>query len=357
MYSETAVLPLDGYGTPELPETAKPRRKAAEADYAEAIGVLREMEKKLISPDQWQRAIDAPDVYEALRYMGDDYGFAALRTPDAYEPLLQAKLAETYAQLFRMCAEPEAVEILNQKYIFHNLKVMVKASVSDYARANSDTLLSEVSAVPREVMSGGEKAGCPAYITHARQAMEYAYEQAAKDPQAIDMEADRCMFVKMLSLAESLDNEFILRYVRMCIDLYNLKLLMRVKNMQKGARFLNNALLPGGETGEDIFRDAYDKPFDVIAAKCYYKYYGEAVRQSEESYTKTHNYSTLEKLADNLLTRHIAQAKYIPFGPEPLFAYILARENEIRQIRIVITCKLNGIPEETLRERLRDLYA
>lgn len=328
--------------------------KANEADYAEAIGVLREMEKTLMNREQWQRAVDAPDVTEALRVMSGDYDFSA--SHDTYEPVLQAKLKETYDRLYTLCVEPEVVDILNVKYIFHNLKVLVKASVSEHARQNSNAILSEVAAVTPQDMLAGEKGGCPAYVTEARQAMEAAYAET-RDPQSVDMVADRLMHERMLSLAEGLGNEFILQYVKMFIDLYNIRLLMRVQNMRLGARFLHGALLEGGLTDPSLFREMHDKSIDVIAVKFYYKYFGEALRQSEESYEKTHNYSMLEKQADNLLTAHIAQAKYVAFGPEPLFAYILARENEIRQMRIVITCKLNHISEDTLRERLRDLYA
>jgi V/A-type H+-transporting ATPase subunit C len=286
--------------------------------------------------------------------MGNDDDFAALRSPDAYEPVLQAKLAETYERLYQLCAEPEFVDILNQKYIFHNLKVLVKASVSDYAKANSENLYSGVSRITPETMEAGEKGGCPDYLSKARLSMEEAFA-GTKDPQAIDMEADRLMFKRMLELAEQKGNEFVLKFVRMTIDLYNLKLLMRVKNMQKGPRFLQDALIEGGETGTDMMRGAYDKPFDVIAAGSYYKYYGDAVKTAEEDFNKAQNYSTLEKMSDNLLTAHISSSKYIACGPEPLFAYIVARENEIRQIRIVVTCKLNQISEDTLRERLRDI--
>ena len=323
-----------------------------ESDYAQSIGVLREMEKALISREQWQRAIDAPDVSEALRVMGGDYDFSSMRGPEAYEPVLQAKLKETYDKLYILCVQPEVVDILNLKYVFHNLKVLVKASVSEYARQNSDAILSSVSAVkPSEV---SEKGGAPGYVMEAKRVMEEAFA-VNRDPQAIDVAADRLMFARMLELAEGLKNEYILRYVQMSIDLYNLTLLVRVRNMQKGPRFLQESLLDGGLTDKALMADAYDKPFDAIVVKSYYKYFGDAVRLAMEAFEKTKNFSELEKLTDNLLTTHIARAKFIAFGPEPLFAFIIARENEIRQIRIIITCKLNSIPEDTLRERLRDI--
>jgi V/A-type H+-transporting ATPase subunit C len=333
-----------------------PKNGAAyEAEYAEAVGVLREIEKTLLTREQWQRAVDASDLNEALRYMGGNYGFASLVNPDAYEPLLQAQLKETYEQFYTLSPEPEVVHILNLKYTFHNLKVMAKAEVSEYARANSEGILSEVARVTPAQVKQGEKGDAPEIILSAYTEMLNAYE-TSRDPQAIDMAGDRLMYAQMLVLAEALQNDFILKYVQMSIDIYNLRLLVRSKNMQKGIRFLRESLLPGGLTGTDFMTDNYDKPFDVIVSKCYYAYYGDAMRLSEEGYERHGNFAALEKLTDNLLTTHLASAKYVAFGPEPLFAYICARENEIRQIRIVITCKINGISEDVLRERLRELY-
>jgi V/A-type H+-transporting ATPase subunit C len=40
----------------------------------------------------------------------------------------------------------------------------------------------------------------------------------------------------------------------------------------------------------------------------------------------------------------------------PLAAYILARENEIKTVRILLSGKLNDLPENSIRERLRDMY-
>ena len=45
-----------------------------------------------------------------------------------------------------------------------------------------------------------------------------------------------------------------------------------------------------------------------------------------------------------------------PFGLGSLAAYILARENEIKSVRIVLSGKLNHLPEESIRERVREMY-
>ena len=50
------------------------------------------------------------------------------------------------------------------------------------------------------------------------------------------------------------------------------------------------------------------------------------------------------------------EAKFIPFGVEPLLAYIYAKETEIKVVRIIMVGKLNNISGEVIRERLRDIY-
>ena len=64
----------------------------------------------------------------------------------------------------------------------------------------------------------------------------------------------------------------------------------------------------------------------------------------------------VERAIDNLLLETIAPAKSIPLGIEPLIGYLLAKEREILNLRLVITGKLNKLPEETVRRRLRNVY-
>ena len=37
-------------------------------------------------------------------------------------------------------------------------------------------------------------------------------------------------------------------------------------------------------------------------------------------------------------------------------AYLLARQNEIKTVRIILTGKQNEFPDEAIRERIREMY-
>lgn len=56
------------------------------------------------------------------------------------------------------------------------------------------------------------------------------------------------------------------------------------------------------------------------------------------------------------MIRTIQPQKYNPFSVGPLVAYVLARENEIKTVRIILSGKQNGLPEESIRERVREMY-
>ena len=40
----------------------------------------------------------------------------------------------------------------------------------------------------------------------------------------------------------------------------------------------------------------------------------------------------------------------------PLLGYLIARENEIKTVRIILTGKQNGFSDDAVRERIREMY-
>ena len=48
--------------------------------------------------------------------------------------------------------------------------------------------------------------------------------------------------------------------------------------------------------------------------------------------------------------------QYMEIGGKPLVAYALARENEIKTVRIILSGKRTGMPEASIRERVREMY-
>ncbi|MBC7240560.1 MAG: V-type ATPase subunit, partial [Chloroflexi bacterium] len=68
------------------------------------------------------------------------------------------------------------------------------------------------------------------------------------------------------------------------------------------------------------------------------------------------NISLIEKLKDNYLITFMKQAKHVMFGIQPIVAFMVAKDMEVKNLRIIITGKQAGLSEDLLKERLRDVY-
>ena len=66
--------------------------------------------------------------------------------------------------------------------------------------------------------------------------------------------------------------------------------------------------------------------------------------------------SAFERWCDNRIIETMQPQKYNAFSVGPLIAYVIARENEIKTVRIILTGKQNDLPEESIRERVREMY-
>ncbi len=322
--------------------------------------MLRVLEKRMLTGGALDRVVDAATGHEAMRMLSQNssFDFAPVEQDGDYEIVLRQELVALYDMAYQLCHDERAVDILAAKYDFHNLKVAFKAQ---HTGTDAEELYLPVSRVlPKtiaQIVADPRQApSCPPHLIKAAEGAKAAFSEKG-DPQALDIELDRALYAHMADLAKALENELIARYVATLIDFHNLKTLLRVKNMQKGPRFLAALLVPGGTVEPADYLQLYDKPVDAIGESLHYKHFGDALHAALERYDKTGNFAALEKAADNALIRIAQDSKYVPYGQEVLFAYIAAKENEFKQVRILLTCKFNHIPDDVIRERLRENYA
>lgn len=159
------------------------------------------------------------------------------------------------------------------------------------------------------------------------------------------------------SIAQRLDYPFISDYFRHRIDLGNLKIFFRAKYLGLPKERIVNLLLAGGFYSPDLFLDNFDLSYSEIAEKIHFTPYGKLWETAANAIEEKETFVELEKSIEDYLIRYLKKAKYFIFGPEPIFAYGLARRRELGLIRILGMGKLNHIPSEILKERLGETYA
>ena len=87
-----------------------------------------------------------------------------------------------------------------------------------------------------------------------------------------------------------------------------------------------------------------------------YTDYYRAVSAGMEHYKKSGSLLALEREIDNQLMNIVKMAKYKAFGIEPLLGYAIAKEIEVKVLKLILTAKRMRVRTEEIKERLRLTY-
>ncbi|MDQ1317388.1 MAG: V-type synthase subunit [Candidatus Poribacteria bacterium] len=338
--------------------------------YGYASGRLRVLETRLLNKASIGRLLEADSTQEVLRILSEgEYAVALseISNPSDFEKALEIEMERTYALVDELSHDPDLTKIFRTKWDFHNLKVLLKSSYLKELAPKTDDILAKFGTVPIEdiklaIEPDAEKKGniLPDYLMTALVDVRSKYE-ASQDPQIIDIIVDNHLH-NFLYNTVKYKNPFLKGYFEAVADLINIKNFIRIKNLGGSIKMLDAVLLPHGTLDKKLFLQQYEETIEnfvgdlvatVLVKTPYVSLVAEAIRGWEED----HSLATFEKLTDNYLINYIKPAQYIVFGVEPLIAYLLAKEHEIKLIRIIITGKINDLPIEIINERLRDTYA
>ncbi|EDS77463.1 V-type ATP synthase subunit C [Clostridium massiliodielmoense] len=328
-------------------------------EYVQAVPRIRAVENKLLDRAKIQRLLDSTSADEAFKILQEtDYGLlmAEVKRPEDYEVVLSKELVRLYSFMYEITPEKKLIDIMSIRYDYHNIKVLLKSKIlgKDFKEILIPVGTISVNNLTKWILNEDFK--------ELSKTMQEAIEKSIKvfeeeeDPQKIDIVLDNYMYKEMVSRAKKINDEYLLRFLKINIDLINVKTLLRVKKQDKSRKFLEEVLLDDGEIKKEEFVEMFNLNVENIVNKLQYTDYLDVVKLGIEEYTQSKNLKILEKLSDNFIMNFIKDAKYVSFGSEPLIAYIFAKENEIKIIRIIMVGKLNNIDADVIRERLRDIY-
>jgi len=325
--------------------------------YGFAVGRIRVRETKMLGANRLDRLIGAGDFYDQKRILVEtDYGnfFQEAATPEDVEQALNDYLAVLYEFLEEIYPEKKILSYFRSRYDFHNLKVFLKAK---YGEKSTERIWSKLGMLDAEVAKERVDEGNldeieEPYASALLEAMEKFEED--KDSQQIDVVLDRALHLYLYEVAKRQKNKFFLGYVKSLIDLANLKLFMRARNLNKEARFVEDALLDHGFIPKGDFISAYYDAPEVLIGKLKETPYAKIVQDSVAG--QEFDLDFFDRKADDFLVSFLKPAKYIAVGLEPLISYIIAKENEVKALRIILIGRLSGVSAQTIKERVCAQY-
>ena len=327
--------------------------------FTQVIPRLRVLETRLLDKAKIDRMIDSDSAEASIKVLQEtEYAnvMSEVKRAEDYEIMLSSELKRIYNEMYSMSPSRALIDLMGIKYDYHNIKVIIKGMIleKDFSDLLIPVGVNDINKLKYSI-ENNELSG---FAPIMRKAIEEAIEDynSKKDPQRIDVILDKYMFEDMKLIAKEIDDKFADKYVSSLIDLTNVKTLLRVKKQNKSREFLLSVVIDGGSIDKETLAALLTDTVENIPGKLSYTDYVDVLKNGVEEYSKNGSAGLLEKLIDNYIMDMMKDAKLIPFGIEPVLAYIYAKETEIKVIRIIMVGKLNNIAGEVIRERLRDIY-
>ncbi len=159
-----------------------------------------------------------------------------------------------------------------------------------------------------------------------------------------------------LALAEGLGSAFITGHLRRAVDLGNIKLFLRARRLALPEERFALLALRGGTLDEGLFVRGYGATDAEIGARLAPTPYADLWERAVRALAERETFVDLERGIEDLLMAGLRPALTMVFGPEPVYAYGLAKRREFRLVRLVASGKINGLPAALIGERISDTY-
>lgn len=318
-------------------------------DYTYAVARIRSKELGLLSAAAMDQLVSTKSYDEAIRYLSEKGWGSGDETRDA-EKLLTDELDKTWALMGEMVDDLSVFDVLRIADDFHNLKASIKL-VYTGSTLPLDRVLESGGRLEGEKVLAAVKAksftDLPGRMADAGQ---QAYDTLVQtgDGQLCDVIIDRAALEEIVEAGKASGSDVLMEYALLTAVAADIKIAVRCGQTGKTLEFVRRALAPCPTLDTEAL--AHAAVSGSVADYLAQTDYADAAGALQESP------AAFERWCDNLIIRHLQPQKYNSFTVGPLAAYLLAKQNEIKCARMVLSGKLNSLPETTIRERMREMY-
>ena len=321
----------------------------SKTQYTYAVARIRALEASLFSSSTIEQLLACKDEAACLRLL-QEKGWGGTDTPQSADAILTKEREKIWENIRGMGVDMDVFAVLSYPNVFHNLKAAVKAVYT--GKENLPVFYKDGLIEKNEMLRALKDRDYGALPKMMREAAEEAMETLmhSGDGQLCDVIIDRACMDAMLAAGQSSKDSVIRDYAESTIAVTNIKIAVRAAKTGKSIEFMKRAMAPCREINIEKLMTAALGGMDAVIEYLEHHGYGEAALSLRDSL------SAFERWCDNRIIQAMKPQKMNAFSVGPLVAYVIARENEIKTVRIILTCKQNGLPEEAIRERIREMY-
>lgn len=321
-------------------------------EYLYSTARFRAKAAGLTNAEFFSRLVEARDVDECLRLLAE-CGIIVEKN-DNGELLIEASLdrylTDTFNEVAKCLPDKGMVDIFRYPYDAHNVKTLLKSRVRGTDPFPLMMGMGTVSPddAERAVRTEAYALFSPAIAESIPKAS--ALFAQTNDPQLLDAVVDAGCFADMLTKAEPY-GEALVNAVQTKIDSINILTALRILRMGGyTSSFYSQHFIPGGKLGEEMMLKAFDggeRALIALLVRTPYTSLSDRFGGEKEA-----RLSEWESACDQCYRKVIKQAGSVLAGADVLFAYLADRENEVKQVRILLTAKQTGLSAERIKALL-----
>ncbi|RGZ00142.1 V-type ATPase subunit [Clostridium sp. AM58-1XD] len=319
-------------------------------EYTYAVARIRAMEMSLFSSTTIEQLM-AMKTYESCLQFLTEKGWGDTDTPMEAEAMLSKEREKTWRVIRElMKGDDEILNVFSYPNLFHNLKAAIKETVT--SDQHGSIYFDDCAIDGTEMVRIVSEHDWEALPENMREAAKEAYETFlhTRDGQLCDVIVDKAALEAVYGAGKRASDSIIRDYAESTVAVADIKIAVRSQKTAKSLEFMKRAMAHCDSLSTDRLAMAALAGIDAICEYLEGTPYAEGAKALKESP------SAFERWCDNQLIETIKPQKYNPFTAGPLVAYMLARENEIKTVRIILTGKLNELPDDLIRERIREMY-
>ena len=317
--------------------------------YTYAVARIRALEVSLFSDVFIEQLLACKSTEQVLQSVVEK-GWGDMDTEHDAEAVLKREEEKAWAVIRDVAPDMSVFDVLSYPKLYHNLKAAVKEVCTG---VKNPAMFYDDCPIPGEemyqIIESREFSRLPGNMSRtAQEALDTLLHTG--DGQLCDIIVDRAALEAIEEAGKKSGEPIMENYADTTVAIADIKIAVRSQKTGKSAEFMRSAMAECDSLSLDqLIRAALSGAEEIAQYLEGTSYAGgaDALRESP---------SAFERWCDNRMIETLKSQKYETFSVGPLLGYLIARENEIKTVRIILTGKQNGFTDEAIRERIREMY-
>ena len=317
--------------------------------YTYAVARIRALEVSLFSNAVIEQLIACQSYEQCIQFLAER-GWGDNDTSADAERMLKREEEKIWQVMKELSIDMKKFDVLSYPKLFHNLKAAIKEVCTEDTGRD---MYYEDAAVPGkemlEIIREKDFGRLPGIMSSVA-AEAYDTLLHTRDGQLCDIMIDRAALDAIYKAGMEAEDKIIRDYAESAVAVADIKIAVRSQKTAKTIEFMKRAMAQCKSISVDqLSRAALNGPEAIRDYLAGTEYAGGAEALAESP-------SAFERWCDNRIIQTISPQKYESFTIGPVVAYVLARQNEIKTVRIILSGKRSELPDDSIRERVREMY-